>query len=96
MAKTIEELMDAGLTEAEAKRVINRRTKATEKDEKQKALAEARLPKAQEQLDHAAERVEHWQKQAAAAQAKVDKYVAIISGESDEDAPEEAADDNEE
>lgn len=84
MAKTVEELMDAGLTKAEAERVINRQAKAAEKSESAKARAEKALPKAQADLDHAAARVEHWQGKAAAAQAKVDKYVAVISGESNE------------
>jgi hypothetical protein len=36
------------------------------------ATAEKRLPKAQAELDHAADRVEHWQAKAEAAQKKVD------------------------
>ena len=81
MASTKEELMEAGLTEAEAERVINRRTKAAEKNEGAKARAEKALPKAQADLDHAVSRVEHWQGKAAEAQAKVDKYVGVISGD---------------
>lgn len=85
MAQTIEELMELGLSKAEAERVINRKAKAAEKDAGAKERAEARLPKAQAELDHAASRVEHWQAKAEAAQKKVDRYVAIVSGESNED-----------
>lgn len=84
MGQTVEQLMDAGLTKAEAERVINRKAKASKKSEGAKARAEKALPKAQAEVDHATERVEHWQGKAAAAQAKVDKYVAVISGESNE------------
>ena len=92
MAQTVEQLMEAGLTKAEAERVVKRRENAAKKSESQVALAEKRLPKAQEQADHAAARQAHWTEVAAKAQAKVDKYVAIISGESTEEAPAEEAD----
>lgn len=80
MSQTVEDLVNLGLTENEAKRIINRKTKAEEKNKSSIETAEKRLPKAQEELDHAADRVEHWQGKAAEAQAKVDKYVGIISG----------------
>jgi peptidoglycan hydrolase CwlO-like protein len=80
MAQTIEELMELGLSKAEAERVINRKAKAVAKSESSVATAEKRLPKAQAELDHAADRVEHWQAKAEAAQKKVDKYVGIIEG----------------
>lgn len=94
MAQTVEDLMAAGLTKAEAERVINRKAKAAEKSEGAKARAEKALPKAQAEVDHAVARVEHWQAKAATAQAKVDKYVGVIEGTStelpaDEDSDEE-------
>lgn len=79
MAQSIEELVALGLSKAEAERVINRKVKAEQKSGSAKATAEKRLPKIQEDLDHAAGRVAHWQTKAAELQAKVDKYVAIIS-----------------
>lgn len=93
MSQTVEELVALGLSEAEAKRVINRKEKAEAKSSSAIATAEKRLPKAQEQLDHAANRAEHWNAVAAKAQEKVDKYVAIISGESTDEAPAESDDD---
>ena len=82
--QTVEDLVKLGLSEAEAQRVINRKAKAEAKSTGAKARAEKALPKAQAELDHAVERVEHWQAAAAKAQAKVDKYVAVVSGESTE------------
>lgn len=92
MASTVEELVEAGLTEAEAQRVINRRAKAEKKSAGAKERAERMLPKLQEQLDYETSRSEQWAEKAAATQAKIDKYVAIVSGESDEepDADDEA------
>jgi hypothetical protein len=89
MSQTVEELVALGLSEAEAKRVINRKAKAEEKATSSKALAEKRLPKAQEILDHANERAMLWAGRAAEARAKVEKYKAIISGESTEELPAE-------
>lgn len=94
MAQTVEDLVELGLSEAEAKRVINRKAKAEEKASSSKALAEKRLPKAQAALDYANKRKEHWTGVADAAQAKVDKYNAVISGESTEELP--AEDDSDE
>lgn len=85
MAQSVEELVALGLSEAEAQRVIKRNTKAAEKSESAKARAERVLPKAQEQLDHAKARVDHWSGKAAELQAKVDKYNAVIAGESTEE-----------
>lgn len=81
MSKTVEELVALGFTELEAKRAFARKAKAAEKSETTIATAEKRLPKAQADLDHAVDRAQHWQGVAEAAQTKVDKYVAIISGE---------------
>lgn len=81
MASTKEELMAAGMTENEALRVIARKAKAAKQSANAKERAEKALPKAQEDLDHAVARAEHWQGKAAEAQAKVDKYVGIISGD---------------
>lgn len=80
MAQTVEELVALGLSEAEAKRVINRKEKAAKKDDGAKARAEKALPKAQAELDHAVERIEHWQAKAEVAQKKVDRNVAIVEG----------------
>ncbi len=85
MAQTIADLVALGLTENEAKRIVNRKAKEAEKSASQIATAEKRLPKIQADLDHAADRAKHWTDRAAELQAKVDKYVAVISGESTED-----------
>lgn len=80
MAQTVEDLMELGFTKIEAERAIARKAKAAEKSDGAKARAEKALPKAQADVDHAVARVEHWQGKAAEAQAKVDKYVAVIEG----------------
>jgi len=85
MASTVEELVAAGLTEAEAQRVVNRRAKAEKKSAGAKERAERMLPKLQEQLDYEVGRAKQWQEKADATQAKIDKYVAIVSGESTEE-----------
>ena len=86
MASTVEELMAAGLTKAEAERVINRKAKAAKSSASQITTAEKRLPKLQELLDHAADRAAHWSNRASEIQAKIDKNVGIISGETSEEA----------
>lgn len=83
MAQTVEYLVNLGLSEAEAKRVVNRQTKAETKTTSNIALAEKRLPKAQAELDHASARLAHWQGVVEAAGAKVVKYTTIIAGEDD-------------
>jgi hypothetical protein len=93
MAKTVEELVEFGLSKAEAERVVNRAAKAEAKASSTIATAEKRLPKAKEQAAHAADRAKHWAEVSAKADAKVAKYEAIISGESTEDVPDEEADD---
>lgn len=89
MAQTVKELMDLGLSKAEAERVINRKAKWSEKRSVAVARAERLLPKAQEELDYAAGRVEMWAKKAEKANARVEKYIAIIDGTSNEDASDE-------
>lgn len=86
MAQTVEELVALGLSEAEAKRVINRKEKAAKKDTGAKERAEKALPKAQAELDHAVSRIEHWQAKAEVAQKKVDRNVAIVEGKPAPDA----------
>ncbi len=80
MSQTVQDLVNLGLTEHEAKRIVNRKNKADEKNAKSIETAEKRLPKAQEEVDYATSRIADWQVKAAVAQAKVDKYVGIISG----------------
>ena len=80
MTQSLAELVNLGLTEHEAQRIISRKSKADEKNTKAIETAEKRLPKAQAEVDYAASRVKDWQDKAAAAQAKVDRYVGIISG----------------
>lgn len=90
MAQTVQDLVELGLSEAEAKRVINRKAKAEEKNAQAIALAEKRLPKAQADLDHASARQAHWAGVVEAAGTKVAKYTAIIAGEDEgTDVPEE-------
>lgn len=81
MAQTIEDLIALGLSETEAKRVINRKAKEEEKSAQAIALAEKRLPKAQAELDHASARQAHWAAAVEVAGTKVAKYTAIIAGE---------------
>lgn len=81
MAKTVEELMELGLSQAEAERVVNRAAKAEAKSSSTIATAEKRLPTAQAKLDHASARRDHWQSVVEAEGAKVAKYTAIIAGE---------------
>ncbi len=81
MAQTIEQLMELGLSKAEAERVINRNTKEAEKKAAAVERAEKRLPKAQAELDHASDRAAHWKAVAEKAGEKVAKYTAIIAGE---------------
>lgn len=80
MAQTVADLVNLGLTEHEAQRIVNRKTKADEKNAKSIETAEKRLPKAQEEVDYATGRIEDWTAKRDAAQAKVDKYKGIISG----------------
>lgn len=92
MAQSVAELMELGLSEIEAKRVIARKAKAEDKNKSSIETAEKRLPKAQADLDHAADRAAHWQTKAAEAQAKVDKYVGIISGNGEDAGVDDEAD----
>lgn len=85
MAQTVKELMELGLSEAEAERVLKRKAKENGKRAEAVARAERLLPKAQEELDYAAERVKMWAAKAEKANARVEKYIAIIDGTSDED-----------
>lgn len=78
MAQSIAELMELGLSKAEAERVINRRAKAEAESAKSKAVAEKRLPKIQADLDHAVERAKLWSGRVDELQAKLDKYNGIL------------------
>ena len=81
MAQTVEDLMELGLSKAEAERVVNRKAKEAEKNAAAIATAEKRLPKAQADLDHATARQAHWAKAVEVAGSKVAKYTSIIAGE---------------
>lgn len=90
MAQTVADLVELGLSEAEAKRVINRKEKAEAKTATSIALAKKRLPKIEEDLAHAKARVEHWTEQAKVLEEKADKYHAVIDGTSTESGEEPA------
>lgn len=81
MAQTVKDLMDLGLSETEAQRVVKRKEKEAAKSATTIALAEKRLPKAQADLDHATARQAHWAAVVEKAGSKVAKYAAIIAGE---------------
>lgn len=80
MTNSIQDLMNMGLSEAEAKRVINRNAKEMAAKEATLARANKRLPKLEAELAHATNRAEHWAGIKDELEAKVAEVSAVIDG----------------
>lgn len=92
MSDSIKSLMDLGLSEIEAQRVLARKAKAEATAAAAVARAEKRLPKILQDLGHASNRADHWATIRDGLQEKADAVRAIIDGTTTEvEAAEEVA-----